>query len=82
MKGIMSEIILKFDMFEDKEAWELAINGPKYQSILWDLDQHLRSITKYGAVDGKEYNEKEQELVEKIRDKLWDLMNDENVGLR
>ena len=75
----MPKLTLKFDTIEEREEYENAVNGHKYRFILSEFDGHLRSIVKYGEVGGKEFTEKEQDLVDKLRQELWDLINDEHV---
>ncbi len=75
----MPKLILEYDMYDDKEEYENAVNGQKYRFILSEFDGHLRSIVKYGEVRGKEFTEKEQDLVDKLRQELRDLINDEHV---
>ena len=77
----MPKLTLEFDTNEDKEEYESAVNGHKYRYVLSEFDGHLRSIVKYGEVRGKKYSEKEQELVEKLRDELWDLIGDEHIEM-
>jgi len=79
----MAELILKFNTLdpEEREEYENAINGYKYRRVLWDLDQHLREITKHGSVNGREYSESEQELVQLIRDELIDLAGEEYIEI-
>lgn len=39
--------ILKFNLPEDQDAYQLASSAGKMHSVLWQLDQYLRSIGKY-----------------------------------
>jgi hypothetical protein len=41
------EAILKFNLPEEKPEFELAVHAAKWYSVCWDMDQHLRSETKY-----------------------------------
>ena len=77
----MPKLILEFDTNEEQEEYETALNGQKYKNILNDFNQHLKSIVKYASADGKEYTEKEQELVLDLSNKLWDLISDECVEI-
>jgi hypothetical protein len=56
---------------------ESALNGTKWRSLVWDLDQYLRSELKYNdKLNGEAYD-----AVEKIREKLHELKNDEGLTL-
>ena len=73
----MAKVILEFDPFEDKYEMESALNGTKWRGLVWDLDQYLRSELKYyDKLDGEAYD-----AVEKIREKLHELKNDEGLTL-
>jgi hypothetical protein len=67
----MAEIILKFkeDEFEDART---ALDGWKWKSVVWDLDQHLRSEIKYNEKLSTETDEAYQAIREKIREILHD----------
>jgi hypothetical protein len=72
MKGI-----LKFDLPEETKEFELANNATKLYSVLWEMDQWLRSNTKYAPDTMSEdtYNTFQQ-----CREQLRELMNDENIN--
>ena len=59
----------------------MAYYGSEMYFTLWNLDQYLRAITKYGSADGRKYNEKEQDFAQGIRDKLYKLMEDNGIDL-
>jgi len=60
--------ILKFELPQDNQEFELATKASKMYCTLWDFDQWLRGEIKY---NGKELNE--------VRDKLRELMNDNRI---
>ena len=72
MKGI-----LKFDLPEETKEFELANNATKLYSVLWEMDQWLRSNTKYAPDTMSEdtYNTFQQ-----CREQLRELMNNENIN--
>ena len=72
----MAEIILKFkeDEFEDART---ALDGWKWKSVVWDLDQHLRSELKYNEKLSTETDEAYQAIREKIRE----ILNDSNLNI-
>ena len=45
--------ILEFDFDDlekdDRDAFQDAIDGTKWKLLVWELDQHLRSRTKYAS---------------------------------
>jgi len=72
----MAEIILKFkeDEFEDAR---LALDGWKWKNAMWQLDQHLRSELKYNEKISGETDTAYQA----IRDKIYEILNDENLNI-
>jgi hypothetical protein len=74
----MPEAILKYNLPEEQDDFELAANAGKYYSILWDLDQYLRNFVKYPS-------DREDPIMTdtmaKVRDELWKLMNEHNLDL-
>jgi hypothetical protein len=68
----MGKIILEFDIIEDAQDARTALDGWKWKSIIWDLDQLLRSTTKHGVSllnSKKEY--KLKDIKEEIKN--WEL---------
>ena len=47
----MAKAILEFNLPEDNQEFLLATSGLKFWSVLWELDQSLRSKTKYAPDD-------------------------------
>jgi hypothetical protein len=68
--------ILEFNLPEDNQEFELATKGLKFWSVLWELDQSLRSKTKY-APDSLPQDK--YEAYEEIRDELRELMSNNNL---
>jgi hypothetical protein len=64
--------ILEFNLPEDQQDLDLAVNGAKAQSALWEMDQWLRSQYKY--MSDEEYSKDKYETFEKCRDQLGDIM--------
>ena len=67
--------ILEFNLPEDELDLSNAINGNKFKLILWDMDQHLRSIAKYSE------NEEELRVAEELRDKLQEYFSQYNISI-
>ena len=45
----MAKVIIEFDRDEEARDIQVALDGWKYKHFIWELDQKLRSVTKYGA---------------------------------
>jgi hypothetical protein len=69
--------ILEFNLPEDNIEYVLVNNAGKMHSVLWEIDQWLRSNTKYAPDTMSEdtYN-----AYLKCREQLQELMNDENIS--
>ena len=71
----MSKGILQFDLPDEQEDFDLAVNAWKYSHVLYEIDQYLRSLVKYEA-EGAEV----ADVAEGIRDRLWQLLNEEGIA--
>jgi hypothetical protein len=69
---------LEFNLPDDQQEYDLANSGLAFWHILWELDQELRANTKYAPDD---MTDDDYDAYQKIRDKLYELMNDYNVNL-
>lgn len=69
---------LEYELPEDQIEFDLATSASKMHSVLWDLDQWLRSKTKY-APDGT--SECELKAYYACRDQLRELINENNINL-
>lgn len=70
--------ILEYNLPEDQEDFQLAVNAAKWHSVCWDMDQYLRSNTKY-APDSM--SEERYIAYQECRDKLHLLMNEQGLSL-
>lgn len=77
----MGKIILEFDSEEEREDARTALDAYKWKGAVWDLDQKLREITKYGFVDKIEATDQERDLAEKLRKDLRGILEDYNLNL-
>ena len=77
----MGKIILEFDSDEEREDARTALDAYKWRGAVWDLDQKLREITKYGFVDKTEATDQERDLAEKLRKDLRGILEDYNLNL-
>ena len=72
MKGI-----LEFNLPEEALEWDMAVNAGKLYWMLWDMDQWLRSNTKYAP---DEMSDDTYKAFEQCREKLRELMTESNIG--
>ena len=77
----MGKIILEFDSIEEKDDARMALDGIKWKVAMWELDQLLRSATKYGTFDGREATGAEQGMAEALRDSIRDILRESNLNL-
>jgi len=73
----MAKAIIKFDLNEEANDFKLAVNAKEIMSVLWEVDQELRSRTKYAS------DTTSQETVDaliSIRDFLRENMSDNNIN--
>ena len=68
--------ILKFNLPEEKPELELAVDASKWCSVCWDMDQYLRSKTKYAPDD---MTEEVYKALSDAREKLRELLNENGV---
>ena len=69
------EAILKFNLPEDEEQFNVASKAMDWALLAWDIDQMIRSLLKYHP---EEYKTDEQAL-EHIREKLHDIMEEKGL---
>ena len=74
----MAKAILKFDLtdMDDKMSHMRAVKSIDMMLTLWDLDQELRSLTKYAPDD---MPTEEYEAYIKVREMLHQKMNEYNL---
>jgi small-conductance mechanosensitive channel len=68
--------ILKFNLPEEREEFELASNAAKYSIVLSDIDNHLRSKIKHADLTDEQY-----EVYEEVRKQLWEYIQDQGIQL-
>jgi hypothetical protein len=71
----MPKTILEFSAEEQHEL-NIALNGWRYHSVIWELQQYLRGEMKHGDLSDDRY-----ECYEKIRTKLFDLIDENKAHL-
>ena len=69
--------ILEFNLPDDQQDFDLATKGMKFWSVLWELDQSLRTKTKY-APDSLPQDQ--YDAYQEIREELRELMSNNNIS--
>ncbi len=80
----MSKIILEFDGVEEQDDARTALDGSKWKLAMWDLDQLLRSTTKYDVSllkHNEQASEVEYEVAEKLREEIRGILESYNLSL-
>lgn len=74
----MPRVTIEFNLPEEQYEFEQAVNAGKFRTVLWELDQFLRSKTKYA-----DDNATEEQIAAyyELRDELHRLMGEDNVTL-
>ena len=74
--------ILEFDFdkedTDDRLQFEDAINGTKFKMALWELDQWLRSNTKYAP---DTMSDDTYEAYEKCRDQIREILSAHSISI-
>jgi hypothetical protein len=80
----MAKIILEFDSLEESEDARVALDGYKWKMAMWDLDQKLRSITKYGVsitALNTSATGVEQDVADKLREEIREILDGYSLNL-
>ena len=78
------KITLEFDGVEEQEDARTALDAYKWKLVVWELDQLLRSTTKYDVSllkHNEQASEAEYEIAEKIREEIGRILGDYNLKL-
>jgi hypothetical protein len=67
---------LEFNLPDDQQDFTLAVNAMNFWHVLWEMDQYLRSKTKYAPDD---LPEDKYDAYQEVRDKLFELMSENNI---
>jgi len=65
---------LEFNLPEQKEEYQVCIEGGACHSAIWDMLNHLRSKLKYEELD-----ERDRIIYEQIQSKFFDCLKDNNL---
>ena len=77
------KVIIEYE-FEEQDDARVALDGYKWKNAMWELDQLLRSTTKYGISISnklKEATGAEQDIADKVREAIRDILNEHNLNL-
>lgn len=70
----MPKATLEFNLPEEIQEFETAANGWKFKVALWQYDQHLRGLVKYGTEE-----EQKEFSAQVARDLLWKMLREEGI---
>lgn len=79
LKRHIMKAILEFDLPDEQPDFEAAINGYKWESAMWDMNQYLRSVTKYAP---DETSEEVVDALEKARNELFNILSNYNLEIK
>jgi hypothetical protein len=71
----MAKVTIEFDSIEDKEEMDVCINGGKWYTLAWQLDQYLRGRLKYED----NLSEDAYKALDEARDKLHELRSESGL---
>jgi hypothetical protein len=77
----MSKITIEFDGEEEAVDARTALDGYKWKGAMWDLDQELRAVTKYGTFEGREATGPESNMADTLRDSIRRILNEWKLNL-
>jgi hypothetical protein len=66
--------ILEFNLPEENDDFQAALNGHNYKSAIWDFDQLLRSEMKY-----KELSDETYQAYKWCREELRKILEQDNL---
>jgi len=78
------KVTIEFNGIEEKEDARTALDGSKWKLAMWDLDQLLRSTTKYDVSLLKrngEASQEEYEIAKKVREEIREILQEYNLSL-
>ena len=72
------EAILKYNLPDDQEDFNIALNGGKWALSMWELNNWLRSQIKHPPADMSDDTYK---AFEDARDQLYEILNENQLRL-
>jgi hypothetical protein len=70
----MAKVTIEFDSIEDNEELTMFINGIKWYSLAWEIDQYMRSRLKYSELSEEVHKE-----LDAAREKLHEIMRHDGL---
>ena len=70
--------ILEFELPDDQEEYEMAVDAPKMYNALWQIKQLLRSKLKYNP---DELTDVELNQWEFMQDEFYLILDEQNIQL-
>lgn len=67
------EATLKFNLPEENDEFNTAVNAVNYKNALSELNQYLRNEIKWSSDENK------SEIAQEVRDELFRLMSENNI---
>ena len=79
----MAKVAIEFDCDEEVNELRAALDGHKYKHFIWELDQKLRSVHKYGAaIEGiGEATSEEMDVCYRLRDVIRKMLQEDNLTM-
>lgn len=68
---------LEFNLPDDNEEFKNAVNGTTWSCAVWEYDQYLRTQIKYN----ENLSDDEHKAFEEAREKLYEIMNQNNLSI-
>jgi hypothetical protein len=78
------KVTIEYDGNEEQQEIQVALDGYKWKNAMWELDQELRKVTKYGSSLLPHVTlASKQEIVvaEAVREYLRHILNNYNLNL-
>lgn len=69
---------LEFNLPDDQHEFEYAVNGLKWKVFAIHLEEYLRNEWKYNESN---YNEDQYRTLEKIREKFYEILREDELSL-
>lgn len=79
----MGKIIIEFDSVEESQDARVALDAMKWKMAMWDLDQKLRTTTKYGQrfYSNEEATSEEINTCDKLREEIRRILEDYSLSI-
>lgn len=74
----MGKVILEFDSVEEVDDLQSALDGRKWKSVAWDMQQYLRNKLKYSE---ENMSDETYDALEKVQEALSSIISENNLYL-